>query len=57
MADKEKERAVRGVDSVTDYVEEKEIGNEEMAKASLSGLTDESLTPIQLCGYFVLFIL
>ncbi len=35
MADKESERAV---DSVTDYVEDKEVGDEEKVKASLSEL-------------------
>jgi hypothetical protein len=38
MTDREKERAERGVDSVTDYVEAKEIGDSEKAKASLAAL-------------------
>ena len=42
MADKEKEKAARGVDSVTDYVEDEVIGDAEKAKASLTGLTAES---------------
>ena len=42
MTDKEKEKAERGVDSVTDYVEEREIGDVDKAKASLQGLTEEN---------------
>jgi hypothetical protein len=40
VTDVEKAKAERGVDSVTDYVEEKEIGDEATAKASLSSLSE-----------------
>lgn len=47
MADKEKEKAERGVDSVTDFVEDVEIGDEEKAKASLSELGPITEAPTQ----------
>jgi hypothetical protein len=46
MADKEKEKAERGVDSVTDYVEVKEIGDSEKAKASLAALASVTDKPV-----------
>jgi hypothetical protein len=42
MVSKEQEKAARGVDSVTDYVEEKEIGDAEKAKQSLNSLSAET---------------
>ena len=43
MADREKAKAERGVDSVTDYVEEKEIaGDTEKIKQGLTAVTSSS---------------
>ena len=47
MADKEKEKAERGVDSVSDYVEDTDIGDEERVKASLSGLQQVAIEAVQ----------
>ena len=44
MADREKAKEARGVDSVTDYVEEEQVGDEEKAKASLVGLGETNST-------------
>ena len=42
MADSEAKKAERGVESITDYVEEKEIENSDKVKESLTGLGDLS---------------
>jgi hypothetical protein len=43
MADREKEKEERGVDSVTDYVEEKEMANDtEKIKQNLTAVTSSS---------------
>ncbi len=42
MTDREKEKAEKGVDSVTDYVEAKEMGDHEKLKASLADLQAET---------------
>ena len=42
MTDREKEKAEKGVDSVTDYVEAREMGDHEKLKASLASLQTET---------------